>query len=651
MDCEQQAGGTRRWFSESYKLENMHQTFYIDGEEEITSIVERLRNAKPTEVVFVVPKRALLLQSIINLRILRSEAQKRRKKILIVTQDEEGLASSQRAGIASQASLDGLEDDAEVREELLPHLAQAEKDSFAKSTNNFQNTIGSQKFYDKEEGGLSVSPQRVPSRLQGQLQAQNRKKGLIAKESLLNKELITGETLRHSNIKTVSLTVPRSGLMPLPSEKHSTMASQRSTSSAEREEERERSIQKYFFGKRKKKSLPGKTPRVSHSSRRRLFGLGIGSLLIIIIGAIFATLPKTTVRIVLRTEQVQAGVNIIATTNAQRTATDTQRVPARIFVDTIERTEEYSATGKSASSDQKAHGTVVIYNDYSTESQPLVATTRLLTKDGRIFRLINSVIVPGRTGSGADVKQGAIEVEVIADESGDQFNIGPSEFTIPGFSGSAKYEKFTAKSTKAMTGGGAQGETITTISDVDLANAERNIKEKISADAVQRVKEELLQGEVLLDDAVEVHATVTTTAQSGVARETFSVNAIAQVRAFIFAQNDVRDLVEKALQAENENHLDMNRERIDLSYGTARMDFDAQEMQINVEGKAVLVPHLSKEDIHRDLRGKGQEKIREALGRYPQIDHVEFVFSPSFLPERVPYVDAMVSIEMTQDRE
>jgi hypothetical protein len=39
----------------------MHQTFYIDIDEEITSIVERLKKTRAEEVILVVPKRALLI--------------------------------------------------------------------------------------------------------------------------------------------------------------------------------------------------------------------------------------------------------------------------------------------------------------------------------------------------------------------------------------------------------------------------------------------------------------------------------------------------------------------------------------------------------------------------------------------------------------
>lgn len=69
-----------------------------------------------------------------------------------------------------------------------------------------------------------------------------------------------------------------------------------------------------------------------------------------------------------------------------------------------------------------ARGTVRIINTYS-RAQTLVRTTRLLTTDGKLYRLDKTINVP----AGGEVK-----VDVYADQVGSQFVIGPSKFTIPG---------------------------------------------------------------------------------------------------------------------------------------------------------------------------------------------------------------------------
>jgi hypothetical protein len=56
------------------------------------------------------------------------------------------------------------------------------------------------------------------------------------------------------------------------------------------------------------------------------------------------------------------------------------------------------------------------------------------------------------------VQPGAIEAEVIADQAGSDFNIDPTDFKIPGFSGGPKFDKFYAKSSKSFSGGSSDGE-------------------------------------------------------------------------------------------------------------------------------------------------------------------------------------------------
>ncbi len=97
----------------------------------------------------------------------------------------------------------------------------------------------------------------------------------------------------------------------------------------------------------------------------------------------------------------------------------------------------------------KATGTITIYNNYSNESQKLVKNTRFESPSGRVFRITESVTVPGMQGQSS----GSVKADVIADFVGDEYNIASSKFTIPGFKGSARYDAFYAESADKMLGG------------------------------------------------------------------------------------------------------------------------------------------------------------------------------------------------------
>ena len=86
----------------------MYQIFYIDIDEEITSIIDRLRKSKTTENFFVVSPRALLLQSVVSLKLLRKEAEREKKQIAVVVNDQEAKVKIEKSGILALSSLKGL---------------------------------------------------------------------------------------------------------------------------------------------------------------------------------------------------------------------------------------------------------------------------------------------------------------------------------------------------------------------------------------------------------------------------------------------------------------------------------------------------------------------------------------------------------------
>jgi len=96
-----------------------HKTLYIDIDEEITSIVDRVRKAQVNEIIVVVPKRALLIQSLVNLKLLKKEANRRKKRMMIVTQDRVGKKLIEKAGILVQGKMDeAMEEEVNVAESL-----------------------------------------------------------------------------------------------------------------------------------------------------------------------------------------------------------------------------------------------------------------------------------------------------------------------------------------------------------------------------------------------------------------------------------------------------------------------------------------------------------------------------------------------------
>lgn len=72
---------------------------YIEIDDEISTVYEKLGNLKSRHVYIVVPKRAVIFQSIVNLKILKRKAQDDGKTIYFITNDKNGIYLAQELGI------------------------------------------------------------------------------------------------------------------------------------------------------------------------------------------------------------------------------------------------------------------------------------------------------------------------------------------------------------------------------------------------------------------------------------------------------------------------------------------------------------------------------------------------------------------------
>lgn len=71
-------------------LQPTKDTIYIDAEDEITVIIEKVRASDAQIVALVLPKRAATLQSIVNLKLLKRTAKEAKKSLVLIT-SEAGL--------------------------------------------------------------------------------------------------------------------------------------------------------------------------------------------------------------------------------------------------------------------------------------------------------------------------------------------------------------------------------------------------------------------------------------------------------------------------------------------------------------------------------------------------------------------------------
>lgn len=165
--------------------------------------------------------------------------------------------------------------------------------------------------------------------------------------------------------------------------------------------------------------------------------------------------------------------------------------------------------------EEKAQGTITISNSFSTEPVRLIKNTRFENAAGLVYRISDSINVPGKKGS----VPGVLTVKVTADQAGEKYNLpGSDSFTLPGLKSNAEmYKGVTAKSASAFTGGFV-GEKPSV--DAAAAEAARSQMRTRLTEAVRQNTTESQDGFVFPNLVVVTFETKPDTVENGSARLT-----------------------------------------------------------------------------------------------------------------------------------
>ena len=171
-------------------------------------------------------------------------------------------------------------------------------------------------------------------------------------------------------------------------------------------------------------------------------------LLVIVVGGliVWTVLGGARIEITPEYAQVDGTVEITAYKEA---AGDDFEYEVITITDTM---AQKVAAGEAEFVEEKAQGTIVIFNEESS-SQRLIEETRFETPEGLIYKLAKgkAITVPAASGG----TPGSLEVTVYADEPGEEYNIDLTDFVIPGWRevGSDKFNTQYARSKTVMAGG------------------------------------------------------------------------------------------------------------------------------------------------------------------------------------------------------
>jgi len=282
---------------------------------------------------------------------------------------------------------------------------------------------------------------------------------------------------------------------------------------------------------------------------------------------------------------------------------------------------------------QKASGQIVIYNDFNSRSQRLIKNTRFETPDGLIYRIRESVVVSGQKTAGGNVVPGSIVATVYADEPGEKYNIGLTDFVVPGFRGTPRYAKFYARSKTEMNGGFVG--VIKTVSQEELEGVGNELKTIVKQKLLENARTQVPDNFILFDDAVLVNFSdiQDINEQTEVGADTIEVVQRAKLHAFIFDKENFSNylagmLVTGFTQDDRViilNLTDLNFTLINKEQISPVAD---EEIQFSLLGNPQFIWIFDEEDLSNKLAGQSKDELKSILAQFLSIAKAEVVLRP-----------------------
>ncbi|MCX6743043.1 MAG: hypothetical protein NT116_02285 [Candidatus Parcubacteria bacterium] len=352
-------------------------------------------------------------------------------------------------------------------------------------------------------------------------------------------------------------------------------------------------------------------------------------LAVILIGVIFYfTLSYAYITIYPKQEQVKTDFNFVIVEDEKGVNPLTGIFAGKIVDQTFEGEKLLLTTGtKQLAGD--IVGKVKITNGLS-KNQTLVATTRLLSPDGTLYRLKNKVDV---------LANGALEAEVYADDSSKPLAKAGTKFTIPGLSETLQKIVFAESLQDFVT----SGQSVKAVSQEELDKALADYAEELSQQAVKEEdsgKIKVLNKEIIAK---------TFDVKPGDEVLNYHLKLKLKVSGVIFDDKDVKVFAQESLAsqisadkqsvASNSDSLVYEVEKVDLNNKLA-------QLKSSINGAAII--SLNSPILERDKLVKlSFDEIKAYLENFEQIERVDITFFPSWV-KKVPYFQDHIIIEIAQ---
>ena len=604
----------------------MSKLIYLDLDEEITDVIDKISKVDDRSVSLVIPRGSTLANSIVNLKLLVKRSKSLKKDVALVTSDNIVHNLASQIGLSVFESIE----DARAGKEEEPMEESKAEEPLSRGTEDEIDGIKVHK-YDRD-GREDMEPEEENAEEK------------ISDESKLPSESGEGEIIEavrdaedeNSNVgngnQNEKELIKEADSHPEPiSEPTAEKADYKLIKKPMKPEIRQRELPSPDLGGGQ---VFGKM-RTAKSRKKKIIAIISGLIALLLIFGAYIALPKATVTLSVTSEPFSSAADIIVNKDATEINSETSTIPGKLVSEEEELTKPFAASGEK-NIGAKAKGKITIYNYWDDKPHQIASGSKFSTSAGVVFVSTEAATVPAGhpniiPPSTYEINPpGTVDVSVEAVDVGEKGNIGPSNFTITSLP-SVQQSKIYGKSSTAMSGG--TNEIVKVITDKDISDAKDSTENELKTTITDKIKSDLTDSEKLLDSAISMSVTSeSASAKSGDQLDTFNYLAKIKIEAITFSEDNFKLLLLKTAQLQlPDDRQIVTNDNQNINYEVTGSDIAAGTVNLHGTFDGFIAKKYNTDEMKSAIRFISIRKATGKLTAYDGILSADISTSPRFL--------------------
>lgn len=589
----------------------MDEILYLEPDEEITSVVDKLKGLEADSVGLVAPKGSSIVQSLVSLKLLQKQAKELGKEIAIVTSDEVGQNLAGRINLPVYADVRSRKPIERVEQKEPEETGPIEiTDEPATAT---AAEIAKEKVTPvKQESKPKEVPEEykdLPKTFEVHRydEVQGEEEPVLAPKADTERDSINEEDEKVGEVKEETS-----------SPKHENPDKFINRPLSERKVDNRIDLESARPTIHESKQKP---VGVKKKSPKNIIFTIIGIVLFVIaILAADLSLAKLQIDLSIPAESITKSV--VVTAEKDRTVSDYDNgiIVAKQVDKEMSQESSYVATGEKETGDL-AKGTLSFQNELGADVSVSSGAT-IRSSSGISFSLDQTITVPKATlDAGGNKVLGKTTGSVTAKQAGTSSNLpANTSFAIEGKSG--------VSATGSTSGGSTKKVKILTKSDIDSA------KKDLISKATEKFKQELKadNDSMFLEDAYTAEASsFTTSKNTGDEADKFTASAKIRIVTLTFSKKDFTQAVIKTAEKglpEGKSLLVTDKDEVNPTLEENQLNIG--KLKLKGELKSHIGPKLDLEKMISGFRLKPIKKVKSEVEAIPGASVKSVSLSPSY---------------------